>query len=136
MKAVSLQKGDVLIASTGTGTLGKVGVYDLDIPGIADGHVTVIRPDLTQIDPYYLADYLRVGGGAVQIDRLYTGSTGLIELAPEDANRIYVDTLNADIKKQKELSLNLRSAEANYQNAVSGAESVLLKARNVFLSPD
>ncbi|MHC5656334.1 N-6 DNA methylase [Stappia sp. ICDLI1TA098] len=135
MEAVSLQKGDVLIASTGTGTLGKVGVYDLDIPGVADGHVTIIRPDLTQVDPYYLADYLRAGGGAVQINRLYTGSTGLIELTPEDVDRIYVDTLNGNIAKQKKLSDQLRSAETNYQNAISGAEGGLLEARNFFLSP-
>lgn len=68
-----LKKGDVLIASTGTGTLGKACVFDLDIPAVADGHVTIIRPDASKVDPYYLADYLRGGAGALQIDRVYTG---------------------------------------------------------------
>lgn len=133
MEAVSLKKGDVLIASTGTGTLGKVGVYDLDIPGIADGHVTIIRPDTTVIDPYYLADYLRVGGGAVQIIRLYTGSTGLIELTPEDVDRIFVDTLGDDIKTQQNRSQDLRAAEESYQSAIFGAEGSLSEARGKFL---
>ena len=136
MQAVSVQKGDVLIASTGTGTLGKVGVYDLDIPGVADAHVTIIRADSESIDPYYLADYLRVGGGAVQIERLYTGSTGLIELAPEDVNRVLVNTLGDDLKKQQAVSAKLRKAEKAYQQAISGATEDLEIAREAFLSED
>lgn len=136
MQAVALQKGDVLIASTGTGTLGKVGVYDLDLPGVADGHVTIVRADPKKIYPYYLADYLRVGGGAVQIDRLYTGSTGLIELTPEDVDKILVDTLGDDLKKQKKVSQRLRDAEAGYQKAISGATGDLETARSDFLFPE
>lgn len=136
MEAVAVQRGDILIASTGSGTLGKVGVYDLKIPGIADGHVTIIRADSKRIDPYYLADYLRVGRGAIQIERLYTGSTGLIELTPEDVNRILVDTLQDNIKKQKEASKRLREAETAYQNAVSGATKKLETARSAFLFPE
>lgn len=134
MKSAVLQKGDVLIASTGTGTLGKVGVYDLDMPGVADGHVTIVRPDPKQVDPYYLADYLRSGGGAVQINRLYTGSTGLIELTPEDVDRIYVDTLGDDIPRQRKLSKQLRSSENTYQSAITGAEDKLQSARESFRS--
>src|SRR5690606_29934169 len=33
-----LRQGDVLLASTGDGTLGKCCVYRLDRPAIADGH--------------------------------------------------------------------------------------------------
>ena len=135
METVAVQKGDVLIASTGTGTLGKVGVYDLEIPGVADGHVTIIRADASKVDPYYLADYLRVGGGAVQIERLYTGSTGLIELTPEDVNRILVDTLNDDLETQKKVSQKLREAEAAYQQAIYGATEDLETARSAFLVP-
>ncbi|WP_373525558.1 N-6 DNA methylase [Nostoc sp.] len=55
--------GDVLLSSTGDGTLGKCCVYCSNEPAIADGHVTIIRPDQTKIDPEYLCDYLRVGFG-------------------------------------------------------------------------
>src|ERR1035441_181300 len=61
--SVKLQKGDVLISSSGYGTMGKTTVYDLDYEAIADSHVTIIRPDPEVIDPYFLADYLRVGFG-------------------------------------------------------------------------
>ncbi len=56
-----VKNGDVLLASTGDGTLGKCCVYDKKFPAIADGHVTIIRVDKKVIDPYYLADYLRCG---------------------------------------------------------------------------
>ncbi|TOE35874.1 hypothetical protein CGJ45_23410, partial [Vibrio parahaemolyticus] len=55
----------------GDGTLGKACVFDKDFPGIADGHVTIIRLDKKRYNPYYVADYLRLGFGKVQIVRLY-----------------------------------------------------------------
>jgi len=132
MQAVAIQKYDVLIASTGTGTLGKCGVYELDSPAIADGHVTIVRADPARIDPFYLADFLRAGGGAAQIDQLYTGSTGLIELTPEDVDRIKVDILGGDIKAQRKKSKALRDAESHYLSSISNAEDVIGKARSRF----
>lgn len=132
MPDVQIQKGDILIASTGTGTLGKAGVYQLDWPAIADGHVTIIRPEPEKIDPHYLADYLRAGPGAAQIERLYTGSTGLIELTPEDVDRILIDTLNDDLKKQKGISDQLRQAENKFLSEIQGAEAALMNARSLF----
>lgn len=132
MQGVAIQKLDVLIASTGTGTLGKCGVYDLDRPAVADGHVTIVRPDPSKIDSYYLADFLRAGGGAAQIDKLYTGSTGLIELTPEDVDRILVDLLDGSVATQRAASKKLRDAEQAYQNSISGAEGIIRKARTDF----
>lgn len=51
--------GDIVVNSTGTGTLGRVGMVDLQnldstsIP-IADGHVTIIRVDETQALPEFM----------------------------------------------------------------------------------
>ena len=131
MSAVHVIKGDILIASTGTGTLGKAGVYELDRPAIADGHVTIVRVDQSQVDPHYLADYLRVGAGAAQIERFYTGSTGLIELTPEDVDRILVDA-HLNIKAQQQISCNLRKSERNYLDKLSEAETSLSEARKKF----
>ena len=44
-----MRDGDIVINSTGTGTLGRVGIYcDSDnpqeIPIVPDSHVTVVRP--------------------------------------------------------------------------------------------
>src|SRR5262249_53855910 len=119
---------------TGTGTLGKACVYDSDWPAIADGHVTIVRVKPNQVDPYYLADYLRVGAGAIQIERLYTGATGLIELQPEEVDQVLVDLLS-DAKGQAAVASDLREAERNYRKALTGAESHLEKARASFAKP-
>ena len=66
-----VKKGDVLLAPTGEGTLGKCCVYDKDIPAIADGHVTIIRVDQKIIDPYYLTDYLRCGFGSAERSHVF-----------------------------------------------------------------
>lgn len=119
-----VKKGDVLLSSTGDGTLGKCCVYDLKIPAIADGHVTIIRVDKKKVDPFYLADYLRKGFGASQITRLYTGSTGLIELTPDQVDSIVID-LKSNIDEQKRLSKLLRKKEAQYSNKLIEAENYL-----------
>jgi type I restriction enzyme M protein len=134
MAAFHLKKGDVLIASTGTGTLGKACVYDSKWPAVADGHVTVVRVDPKQVNPYYLADYLRVGGGAIQIERVYTGATGLIELQPEEVDRILVDLLSGT-EEQIAVSSALRDAEAGYRKSIEGAETHLEKALAAFAKP-
>lgn len=125
-----VRPGDVLLASTGDGTLGKCCVYDAEYPAIADGHVTIIRVDSNIADPYYLADYLRNGFGAMQINRLYTGSTGLIELTPEQVDCIVVDVLD-DVKHQKELSTKTRQLEKLYAQKITEAEELLVLSQSV-----
>jgi type I restriction enzyme M protein len=134
MAEFHLVKGDVLIASTGTGTLGKACVYDSEWPAVPDGHVTVVRVDPKQVNPYYLADYLRVGGGAIQVERVYTGATGLIELQPEEVDRILVDLLS-DTNEQLAVSTALRKAEQDYRNSLKGAEANLETALAAFAKP-
>jgi type I restriction enzyme M protein len=127
-----VEQGDILLASTGDGTLGKCGVYRLDIPAVADGHVTIIRVDQSAIWPEYVADYLRAGFGARQIERFYTGSTGLIELSPEQAKRILID-IPASLEEQKERSLGLRQAEKDFEGALLQAQTSLNEARHQFV---
>lgn len=129
--SVKLQVGDVLISSSGYGTMGKTTVYDLEYEAIADGHVTIIRPDPAIIDPYYLADYLRVGFGHDQIYRLYTGSTRLIELSVEQVNRIVVPLLTGPTE-QRRISDAVRSAEKDYIDRVGVADHAVSEARATF----
>jgi type I restriction enzyme M protein len=126
-------KGDVLLSSTGDGTLGKCAVYEGDLCAIADGHITIIRTDPKLIDPHYLCDYLRVGFGAEQIARLYTGSTGLIELSPDRAAEILVE-VPGNVAQQKALSDTLRSSENATIVSVSAANSLLASARQTFFT--
>lgn len=125
-----IQKGDVLLSSTGDGTLGKACVYDAEYPAVADGHVTIIRVDSTKIDPFYLADYLRYGFGADQITRLFTGSTGLIELTPEQVDCIVVEFPDS-LENQRNKSMEIRNLEKQYAEMISGAQELLIRAQKV-----
>ena len=118
----NIQEGDILLASTGDGTLGKCCVSHQLLLAVADGHVTILRVDPAVIDPDYLADYLRIGFGRDQIERLFTGSNGLVELTPEHVKSVVVDLLSS-VEEQRERSRTLRLAEASYPQAVTGAES-------------
>ena len=125
-----VQQGDVLLASTGDGTLGKACVYDAAHPAIADGHVTIIRVDTKKIDPYYLADYLRYSFGSLQVNRLFTGSTGLIELTPEQVDSIVIE-LPVSVDDQKSISTQIRSLEARYNAMLFEAKELLTQAQQV-----
>ncbi len=118
-----INKFDILLSSTGDGTLGKCAVFDLEVKAIADGHITLIRVDPKIIDPYYLCDFLRCGFGAEQINRLYTGSTGMIELTPEQVDSIIVD-MRSGLAEQKLLSSQVRALETKYIDALKEAESI------------
>lgn len=73
-----VHKNDVLVTSTGEGTIGKVDIYNYDDPAIADGHVTICRLK-DGINPYYVLEYLRSEHGQIQILRHVSGSTGQTE---------------------------------------------------------
>jgi type I restriction enzyme M protein len=128
-EAFVLHKNDVLLASTGDGTLGKCCVFDLDIPAIPDGHVTVIRVNAQRVSPHYLSDYLRLGLGSEQINRLYTGSTGLIELTPDQIDGIIVD-LKGSLCEQNQVSRGVRQIETNYKKMLKEADSLLLARKS------
>lgn len=132
LTTVHVQDGDILLSSTGDGTLGKCAVFRGSQPAIFDGHVTLIRVDTKKIYPEYLCDYLRAGFGADQISRLFTGSTGLIELPPDQVDRILIPL--PDKKVQESLSKQLRVAEATYGASLEKAEALLSAATNAFKS--
>jgi type I restriction enzyme M protein len=70
---------DLIITSTGEGTIGRVDIYMPEEKAIADGHNTICRlkPD---INPRYVLEYLQSEFGQIQIQRHISGSTGQTEL--------------------------------------------------------
>jgi len=127
-----LSEGDILLSSTGEGTLGKCCVYrNNGKPAIADGHVTTIRVNSKDIYPEYICDYLRKGFGSDQINRLYTGSTGLIEIAPEDVDKILIPPL-PKLAEQKLLSIRLRGKEVESNIKINTIIDQLNEEKNHF----
>ncbi|MBU0588534.1 MAG: restriction endonuclease subunit S [Gammaproteobacteria bacterium] len=75
-----LAVGDILVNSTGTGTLGRVAqVMALDEPTIVDSHVTVVRANSLACAPSYLS--LTLMERQAEIEALGEGSTGQTELS-------------------------------------------------------
>lgn len=132
-KNIILQKNDILVASTGEGTLGKTAVYDKDKPAIVDGHVSIIRLDESKYDPYYVSDYLRKGFGAIQINRAFTGSTGLIELTPDQLNSIVIDVKNNSLSLQREASAKIRKLEKEAINYLRKANLKIEESNRMLL---
>lgn len=78
-----LQQYDLLINSTGTGTLGRTGVFLLDADNyIADGHVTIVRDSYGRLNPFYL-NYIFYDKQDMFSEAYALGATNQIELQRE-----------------------------------------------------
>ncbi|MCS3853761.1 type I restriction enzyme S subunit [Salinibacter ruber] len=76
------EDGDVVINSTGRGTLGRAQVYRSSKPRAVDSHVTIVRPDQKKLVPGYLRYFLESHRGqGLLYSMCVTGSTGQIELS-------------------------------------------------------
>lgn len=72
--------GDILVNSTGVGTLGRVAqLLALEEPAIVDSHVTVVRANTAVCSPSYL--YMALAYRQSEIEALGEGSTGQTELS-------------------------------------------------------
>lgn len=90
------ESGDVLLNSTGTGTIGRSVVFDHDGAFIVDGHVTVFRPKTEATDGRWLNAVLRTSWGQSHLERFcYSGSTNQLELSrkPVKASMLPVPTV-------------------------------------------
>jgi restriction endonuclease S subunit len=101
-----LEKNDVLLTSTGDGTIGRVDMLDKESECISDGHVTVLRikdEKKDEADPFYLNFYLRSFFAQAQFDRFTVGSTGQTELN-EDYVRDVAVVHPKSLKEQRKLA--------------------------------
>lgn len=80
---LSPEVGDVLINSTGTGTIGRSVIFkDDSAKYIVDSHVTVARPRSDELTSRWLNDILRSPKGQSYLEsRCYAGSTNQMELS-------------------------------------------------------
>lgn len=75
------EEGDVLVNSTGSGTIGRSCVFRADGPFVVDSHITVIRPR-EGIDPEWIDLVLRSPWGQRRLEsHCFAGSTNQIELS-------------------------------------------------------
>jgi type I restriction enzyme S subunit len=95
-KAVSEDKQlkifDVVVNSTGVGTLGRVAqVRALNEPATVDSHVTIVRAEPSKVDPRYLGVAMRVL--QPQIEAMAEGTTGQTELSRAQLGNLQIPLL-------------------------------------------
>jgi hypothetical protein len=86
-----LAEGDLIINSTGRGTLGRVEAVG-SLPGQVVGSVDLIlcQVDSKTVLPVYLALFLNSPAGIAQSERFQTGSSGQLHLYPEHASQFMI----------------------------------------------
>lgn len=110
--------GDVLLNSTGTGTIGRSCVFNEDGRFIVDGHVTALRPAKDALDSEWLNALLRSTWGQRHLERYcFSGSTNQVELnrSPLLATQIPLPPINeqrAFAKVLDTLDTTIRQTEA------------------------
>ena len=87
-KAAMAEFGDLLVNSTGQGTLGRVGCWNHQAPIYADSHMTIVKADPQRIYPILLP-YL-VFPLQSEIEQMAEGSTGQTELSPSNLGSLKV----------------------------------------------
>lgn len=138
-----LFNGDLLIASTGGGVLGKTIVFNRDGNYIADGHITIIRDSKNRFNPYFLFYLFSINYDFIE-GYLGQGSTNQTELqrqwlrdlflpypSLEEQNEIvdHIEKISAEIdlailKAQKEIAAIQEYRQALIAGLVTGKYQV------------
>jgi len=93
----ALQLYDVLVNSTGMGTLGRVAqVLHLPEMSIVDSHVTIVRAD-SHTDPFFLG--INLTDREAEIEELGEGSTGQTELSRTRLGQLKIITPPSELQK-------------------------------------
>ncbi|WP_268915935.1 restriction endonuclease subunit S [Actinomadura logoneensis] len=82
LNVLRAKTGDVLLNSTGAGTIGRSCVFGEVGDFVVDSHVTILRPALAKINPRWMEMLLRSPWGQRYLEaHCFTGSTNQVELS-------------------------------------------------------
>lgn len=94
-----LEKGDLLINSSGVGTAGRVTLFDLDGIFVADNHITIVRLNKDIIHPRFaLACFEKIGFKT--LESLALGQSGQIEMTIDTVENIKIPLPPKDIQEK------------------------------------
>lgn len=125
-----ISQDDVLMNGTGVGTIGRVAAYLHECQAVPDNHVTVLRPK-DELDPVYLSVFLNSIAGQLQVEQRLRGSSGQIELYPNDIAEFRVwlapKALQQSIRKQVEQSFAQKQRAAQLLDAAKRAVEIAIE---------
>ncbi len=96
-----IKSGDILIASTGKVSLGKIDILESDQDLVADGHISIIRIDNRKYNCLFFIYFFRSILGYFQIERDFTGATNQIELYTDEISRFKIPDIS--LKNQQKI---------------------------------
>lgn len=138
-----IHQGDVLMNGTGVGTIGRCAPYLDGEEAIPDNHVTVLRPK-KGLDAVYLSVFLNSMAGQWQVEQRLRGSSGQIELYPNDIGqfRVWVAPVAVQTKIRKSVEASheqrqragalLDAAKRAVEIAIEKSEAAALKYLEAF----
>ena len=123
-----VKKNDILITSTGVGTLGRTSIWTKDENAFCDGHITILRAG--KLDPYFITVYLNTKYGIQQFDKNFRGSSGQIEIYPLDISKFVIPEclipFQEEIGNYLKTSFKLQQeSDLFYKKAVTALEKEL-----------
>ena len=102
-KSTYLRKNDVVFASMGVGSLGKVSLFSSDGEKqfVTDSTLRIYRAKTScRVLPEVLCVFLQSHLGQEMIYRYVVGSTGIINIYDDDMAKIPIPILNMDVQKE------------------------------------
>lgn len=126
-----LQDGDVCINSTGTGTIGRVGLWSsrgLHDGAIyfADSHVTIARPRTEVVNPKYLAAMLESAPIQTTMETFcFSGSTNQVELNRTALGALKIRILGREAQNKVATILSI------LDQAIEQTEAIIVKQQRI-----
>ncbi len=123
-----LNKGDLLINSTGIGTAGRVTYFHEDGNFVVDSHITIFRANREVVLPEYVLYALgHIGFDA--IEKMAQGQSGQIELSLDTIANIRIPI--PPKKTQEKIVQEINHLKEKEQAAHATAENILIKIRTL-----
>ncbi len=121
-----VHKGDVLLASTGKPSIGKIDLVENDTDYFADSHISIIRIDEEKYNKKFFIYWFRCVLGYFQIERDYVGCTNQIELSEEQIKNFLIpdislaeqETLVAEIERELQVQKGLRRSIKQHRKQI------------------
>ena len=128
-----LQKGDILINSTGVGTAGRVTLFELDGDYVVDSHITIFRPN-DEVLPTFVLLVLSSVVGFKTLEKMADGSSGQVELSIETIKSIKVPV--PPIPVQQEIVDACAKIDEEYNATRMSIETYRQKIADLFAELD
>lgn len=123
LRRSEIREGDILVAGSGRGSVGKVCFIDqLEIPAVV-GDLYILRAKRDLVLPEYLTLFLKSKYGQAQIFRHETGVSGQTHIDKEELEKFVVPVLSDEV--QEEAAQEFQRMLEHHYLAIDAASSEL-----------